>query len=156
MIDELENRQRAVLGATLIAALLVGVAGGQMLGGNAAPTGNIAAEADPATTNDIRQTVQQLMDQQVQAQQQQLQLIAEQSDDLSVDDMSMDATVTHVSASEFGSLYKVTVSIQGQIPNQQGELQPVDQEQEFYISEDGRYLFQPPTDLEQPRQPQLQ
>lgn len=154
MLEELENRQLAVLGGALIASLLVGFAGGQVVGGDTAPTGNVAATGDAVSEDEVRQKVQGLMDQQMQRQQQQFQMIAQQSEELSADDLSMDATVTDVSASQFDGLYKVTVSVQGQVPTQQGALQQVDREQEFYISDDGRYLFQQPTDLEQPQQPQ--
>jgi hypothetical protein len=98
------------------------------------------------------------MDQQIQQQQQQLALMAQQSENLSEDDLSMEANVEEVIQSEFPSLYRVTVSITGETPSQQnpGETESVDEEQIMYISKDGRYLFQEPTDLEELAQQQQQ
>lgn len=155
MFDEATTQQRYGLVGAAVVLVAVGFGAGAVFGGST-PTGNVAA-GDAASEDEIRQTVQQLMDQQMQGQQQQFQMIAQQSDQFSADDLSLDASVTDVSTSQFGSLYKVTVSVQGQVPSQQGGLQQVDQEQEMYISSDGRYLFQQPTDLkQQPQQPALQ
>jgi hypothetical protein len=153
MLDDVTTQERYGLVVAAAVLLAAGFGAGSMVSGSA-PTGNVAASGDDAGTAAIQQQVQQLMDRQMQGQQQQLQQLAEQRDNLSADDLSMDATVTDVSQSQFAGLYKVAVSIQGQAPSQTGELQQIDQTQEFYISQDGRYLFRSPTDLEQPRQPQ--
>ncbi|MCJ7478965.1 MAG: hypothetical protein MUP63_02185 [Candidatus Nanohaloarchaeota archaeon QJJ-7] len=151
MLDEMTTRQRYGLVVTAVVLLAVGFGAGAVFNGGTL-TGNLVADGDTASEDEIRQSVQELMDQQMQSQQQQFQMMAQQSENLSVDDLSMDATVTDVSASEFGSLYRVTVSIEGQAPGQMGRIQQIDEEQEMFISSDGRYLFQPPTDLEQPQQ----
>ncbi|MFP3945342.1 MAG: hypothetical protein ACLFVI_00420, partial [Archaeoglobaceae archaeon] len=100
--------------------------------------------------DEIGEKVQAMVDQQMEQQEQQLALLAQQSEDISEDDVSIDASVEDVSSSQFGSLYEVSVAITGTAPSQTGELESIDQEQEMYVSEDGRYLFQQPTDLDQP------
>lgn len=92
------------------------------------------------------------MDQQVAQQQQQLVAAANQSENISQEDVSIQSQVDKVEDSAFPSFYRVTVATTGQVPSQTGEIQSLDQDQVFYISKDGRYLFSQPTDLEAQQQ----
>lgn len=149
VLDDLAPRERrgiaAVFAVAVAAAFAAGYVGSDVLG---SPTGAISGDA---SADEIGDNVQQLMDQQMQTQEAQLATMAEQSEDISVDDLSMDATVSDVSASDIDGLVEVTVSISGQMPSQQnpGELESVDQEQVVYVSADGQYLFPEPTPLNQ-------
>ncbi|MFB6116176.1 MAG: hypothetical protein ABEK10_01575 [Candidatus Nanosalina sp.] len=72
-----------------------------------------------------------------------------------MEDLSIDSQVESVSQSQFGSLYKVTVSTTGEVPRRLGSgTRSIDETRTLYISSDGRYLFQEPTDLQQPQQQQ--
>lgn len=155
MHDLIDGNERVAAAVLAAATLVVGFGAGFAVSGGSSPTGAVSVGSD-AGTDAIQQTVQSFMDQQLQQQNQQLQLMAAQSPNISAEDLSMDATVTDVSQAEFDGLYRVTVAIQGQVPARTGGLQQMDQEQTLYISQDGRYLFGQPTDLEnpQPTQPQ--
>lgn len=148
--DALDARQQYVAAGIFVAAVAAafgaGYLGSTVVGG---PTGAVTADA---SSDEVRQSVQSYMDQQLQRQRQRFQMIASQSPNISAEDLSMDATVSSVEQSQFGSLYKVTVSISGQVPGRTGGLQQVDQDQVLYISGDGRYLFRQPTDLQQAQQ----
>lgn len=155
MFDQVDNRQ--LLGAVAVFGLAIGAAfgAGYLVNGG---SGAVVADGSADTVRDAAQSV---LDQQVQQQQQQLQTLANQTENVTEDDLSYDAEVTDVSQSEFGSLYAVTVQITGTVPAQQGmlggsssQLQEIDQEMTLYMSPDGRYLFQEPQDLEQPAQQQ--
>lgn len=152
MLDALDRRTRLGIGAAFAVAVLVSFAAGAVAPVGDTPSGAVAADTDGASTAEIRDTVQSFMDQQLQRQRQQLQLMASQSPNISAEDLSMDATVSSVEQSQFGSLYRVTVSVTGQVPARTGGLQQIDQDQTLYLSADGRYLFREPTDLEQQRQ----
>lgn len=154
MFDKLEKRQFYGLIAGFVVVAVVAFGAGATLGGDLIGSSQDDLDSTGATASEeeISQKVQSMMDQQIQQQKQQLALLAQQSENISEDDLSIDASVQDLSSSQFSSLYKVTVAVTGTVPSQTGELQPIDQEQEMYISKDGRYLFQQPTDLEQPQQ----
>ncbi len=145
MFDSLEegDRYRLIIGALLVALLAFG-AGTVVSGGDGG-----AAVGESVSSDTVKQEVQSFMDQRVAQQQQQLSLIASQRPNITEDELSLEASVTDVSDSNFGSLQRVTVSISGTVPAQTGGTRPVDQEQVFYVSQDGRYLFQQPQDLQQ-------
>ncbi len=146
MLDNLDDRQQYGLVAAFVAVAVVGFGAGSVM-----DVGLTGAMTAGGSTDEVREQVQSLMDQQVQSQQRQFALIANQSENISMDDLSLQAEVTDISQSEFGSLYEVTVQMSGTVPSRTGGLQSLDQEQTLYISQDGRYLFQEPTDLEQPQ-----
>ncbi len=150
VLDTISDRQRYGLAAAVAVAAAFG-AGYMGAGLTGSPTGAITADA--ASTDEIRDAVQSAMDQQVQQQTQRLSLMAAQNPNLSADDLSMDASVTDVSPAEFGSLYAVTVSMTGTVPARTGGTRTLDTDRTVYVTQDGRYLFPEPTDLEQPRQP---
>lgn len=155
MLDELSQRTQYGLVAALAVAVAVGFGAGTVVSGGSNPVGAVTADngGNAASSDAVKQKVQSFMDKQVQRQQQQLAMMASQSPNMSADDFSMDASVTDVSASQYGSLQKVTVSITGTVPARTGGTRSLDRDQTFYVSQDGRYLFQEPTDLEQPQQP---
>lgn len=158
VLDSLSQKERQSLVAAFAVAVTASLAIGYVGAGvtMSSPTGAFAG--DSSSTDEIRSTVQSMMDQQVQRQQQQLAMMAQQSENLSEDDLSMEANVEEVSQSDFPSLYRVTVSITGETPSQEqpGETESIDQEQIMYVSKDGRYLFQEPTDLQELAQQQQQ
>lgn len=156
MFEGLERRETVVLGGVLLAAVAVSFVAGSYTSGTGV-TGNIAASGS-ASTQDIRQTVQGMMDQQLERQRARFEQMANRSENITVDDLSISAEVVSVEQSKFSDLYKVNVSISGTVPRPNpltGEVQvrDVSQNTVMFISKDGRYLFQPPTDLQQPRQP---
>ncbi|MFP3909441.1 MAG: hypothetical protein ACLFVX_06235 [Archaeoglobaceae archaeon] len=153
MFDKLEKRQFYGLIAGFVVVAVIAFGAGAALGGVLMGSSGPDPSGATVSEEEIRQNVQAMMDQQVQQQEQQLALLAQQSENISEEDLSIDASVKDVSSSQFSSLYKVTIAVTGIVPSQTGELEPIDQEQEMYISKDGRYLFQQPIDLEQPQQP---
>lgn len=154
VLDSLSRKERQGLAAAFAVAVVASLGAGYMGGSMSSPTGAFAGEE--VSQDEIRSTAQSIMDQQVQQQQQQLALMAQQNENISQEDLSMEAEVQDVSESEFPSLNKVTVSISGEAPSQEnpGEIESVDQEQVIYLSQDGRYMFGPPTDLERAAQQQ--
>jgi hypothetical protein len=126
--------------------------------GAGAVTTGTTADTGPDTTAEasqtqIRQQVQSLTDQQVQTQRQQLDTAANQSKNLTRDELSINSEIEEITKSQFGSLYKANISLTGEIPNRLGSgTQAIDENQVLYISQDGRYVFQQPTDLQQQRQ----
>ncbi len=149
-LDSLSRRERQGAAATLVIAVTASLAVGYMGAGMTSPTGAFAGET--ASTDEISSTVQEIMDSQLQQQEQRLSMMAQRSENVSEEDLYMEADVEEVTQSDFPSLYKATVSVEGQTMSRTGETQPVDEEQVMYISKDGRYLFQQPTDLEQMQQ----
>jgi hypothetical protein len=146
MFDRLEDSEKYGLAAGFGLALVAAFFAGSVSAGGS-PTGAfMGGNADSA---DVEQTVQSVMDRQLQRQRQQLSMVANQSANITEDDLSIDATVNEVSSSKFGSLQKATVSVTGTVPSRTGGLRSLEQEQVFYVSQNGRYLFQEPTDLQQ-------
>ncbi|MDY6788389.1 MAG: hypothetical protein SVV03_00330 [Candidatus Nanohaloarchaea archaeon] len=150
MFDKLE--QQEIYGLVAVAVILVAAGFGA---GTLTKTGKTTGKSvttDTASKNQIRQKVQSLMDRQMQRQRQQLKTVANRSENLSIKDLSIGAEVSSVGPSRFGSLQRVNVTISGTVPRRLGSgTRDVRQTQTFYISSDGRYLFQQPRDLEQPR-----
>lgn len=104
---------------------------------------------EEVSQDEIKRNVQSFLDLQLEQTRQQLALMAEQNENISEDDVFIDATAVDVSSSEFGSLYKVIIEITGKTPSQTGGLEDIDEKQDMFISLDGRYIFQQPIDLEQ-------
>jgi hypothetical protein len=154
MLDQLSDKEKYGLVGVFAVSIVAAFGAGAVASGGGSPTGAfMEGTSGDASTAQIRQTVESLMSQQVQQQRQQLQQVANQSQNLTMDDLSIDSEVESVSQSQFGSLYKVDVSTTGEIPKRMGSgTRSLDQSQTLYISSDGRYLFQEPTDLEQPQQ----
>ncbi|MDY6778083.1 MAG: hypothetical protein SVU32_05415 [Candidatus Nanohaloarchaea archaeon] len=158
MLEALERREVYGIAGVFVLGLAMAFVSGAVVSGSTGITGAITADTGGSDSNaaskaEIRQKVQQLMDQRLQRQRQMLTSLANRSANISRSDLSINAQVTDVSESRFGSLYKVTVTVSGTVPSRTGGLRDMSQEQTLYISQDGRYLFQPPTDLQQPQQP---
>jgi hypothetical protein len=133
--------------AVLIIGIGIGFGAASFIG---APGGgqDTAGSADT-----VRQSVQPLVDSQLQQQRASLQQAANRSENLTMDDLSIDAEVTAVTGSQFPSLFAVNVTYTGTVPRRLGAgTRTLDQTQTFYVSGDGRYLFQQPTDLEASQQ----
>lgn len=154
MLENTSDREKYGLAGIFVVSILVAFGAGSLSASNGSPTGTFTGDTD-MSENQIEKRVQSLIDRQVEGQRQQLRAVANQSENLTMDDLSINSEIESVSRSEIGSLYKVNISMTGEVPNQlQGGTQSLDQTQVLYISGDGRYLFQEPTDLEQPQQPQ--
>lgn len=159
MLDKLEERQLHGLIAGIVIIAVIAFVAGSFLGGGLTDAfgngdeGNGVGEEVPES--EIEESAQSFMDMQLQQTQQQLLAMAEQNENISEDDVYIESSVDEVSSSEFGSLYKVTFSITGEFPAQDnmgqptGEFEEIDEEQDLFVSQDGRYVFQQPTDLEQ-------
>lgn len=157
VLDSLTGKEQQGLAAAFAIAVTASLAAG-FIGGNtlSSPTG--AFTGDTVPQSEIRSTAQTIADQQVQSQSQRLTMVAQQSDNYTEEDLSISSEVKEISESKFPSLYKVTLSLSGETPTRQanGDTRSIDQEQEIYISKDGRYMFSQPTDLEQLQQRQQQ
>lgn len=147
MLDDVSDRDKYRIGAVFALSVIAAFISGALVSGSG-PT-----DTGSLSETEIEERVQSLMDQQVQQQEQQLQQSANQSEDLTEEDLSISSEVEDISRSEIGSLYRVDISTTGEVPNQLGNsTRSLDETQTIYISSDGRYLFQEPTDLEQPQQ----
>ncbi len=157
MLERVERSQlNWIIGGLAILVVVAFVAGSFFGGGLAdefrndeSPTGGDIEIGEEVSEDEIKQNAQSFMDLQLAQTRRQLEMIVDQSENISEDDVYIDASIDDVSSSEFGSLYNVTVSITGTMPSQTGGLEDIDQEQSLFISEDGRYVFQEPIDLEQ-------
>jgi hypothetical protein len=151
VLDNLSQKERqgvfAAAGLAVVAALAVGYGAGSIT----SPTGDFAAGGSP---EEVRTVAESVVQQQEASQQQRMALMANQSENISEEDLSFSAEVENVSRSDIGSLYRADISVSGDTVSQLGQVQSVDQTQTLYISSDGRYLFQSPTDLEAQRQRQ--
>jgi len=135
-----------------VAVFIIGIGIGF---GAASFTGVPGGQETAGSTDTVRQSVQQLVDSQIQQQRASLQQAANQSENLTMDDLGIEAEVTSVTRSQFTSLFAVNVSYTGTVPRRLGAgTRNLDQTQTFYVSGDGRYLFQQPTDLEAPQRQQ--
>ncbi|KXA99851.1 hypothetical protein AKJ41_04780 [candidate division MSBL1 archaeon SCGC-AAA259O05] len=156
MLDNLEKRQAYGLTIGVIVIAVIAFVAGSFLGGGLTDTfggGNGATDekikiGEEVSKAEIKQNAQSFMDMQLTRSKQQLAMMVQRNENLSEGDVSIDANVTGVSSSEFDSLYRVNVEITGTVPSRTGGLRDIDQEQSLFISQDGRYVFQQPTDLE--------
>lgn len=150
VLDDASSEDRRFVAGIFVVAIAVSAG----LGFVAA---NFADSGSQASTSELTETVESVIDQQLSAQEQQALILANQSDSISGEDISLDAEIGDISQADFGSLYRVEISVTGNMINQAGNgTQAVDQDQVVYISGDGRYLFPEPTDLEQQPAPQTQ
>lgn len=151
MFEQLSKKERYSLTGIFAAAVLVAFGAG-----NVSADGSIteAFMADSEMSeSEIKERMQSVTNRQIEIQRQQLQQIANSTENLTREDVSISSEIKDVSKSGFGSLYKVNVSVTGNIPNTMGGgTQSIDENQVMYVSSDGRYLFQEPTDLEQSQQ----
>lgn len=156
MISGVSDREKYGLTGLFAVSLIAAFGAGTFASGSNSPTGAFMEGTGGETSQEqIKERVESLMSQQVQQQRQQLKQVANQSENLTMEDLSINSQVESVSRSQFNSLYEVNVSTTGEVPQQLGDgTRSIDQIQTFYISNDGRYLFQEPTDLEQPQQTQ--
>lgn len=156
MLEDTSDKEKYGLVGIFVVSILMAFGAGALSSSNGSPTGAFAGEAE-MSENQIEERVQTLIDRQAEQQRQQLRAVANQSENLTMDDLSINSEIESVSRSDIGSLYRVDISMTGEVPNQlEGGTQSLDQSQVLYISSDGRYLFQEPTDLEQPQQTQQQ
>lgn len=146
VLDDASSRDKRFVAGVFVVAIIVSAGVGFL-------AADIPDSGSQASSSELSETVETVMDQQLSAQEQQALVMANQSDDVSAEDISLDAEVGDISQADFGSLYRVEVSVTGTMINQMGNgTQAVDQDQVVYISGDGRYLFPEPTDLEQQQQ----
>lgn len=153
VLDELSQEERrnvfAVAGAAVLAAVIVGYGAGSM----STPTGDLASGA---SQEDVRGIAESIAQQQEASQQQRMSLMANQSENISEEDLSFNAEVDSVNQSRFGSLYRVDIAVTGDTVSRLGQVESIDQTTTLYVSGDGRYVFQQPTDLQEQRQQQTQ
>lgn len=150
VLEDASSQDKRILAGAFVVAIAVSAVIGFA-------SASISDSGSEMSSSELTDRVESVMDQQLSAQEQQALLVANQSDSISEEDISLDAEVGDISQADFGSLYQVEASVTGNTINQAGNgTQSVDQDQVFYISGDGRYLFPEPTDLEQQQQPQQQ
>lgn len=150
MFEDLTRTEQYGLIGTAVILLALGFGAGAFTSGGS-PTGNVVAPAS-GDTETAREAVQSYMDQQLQRQRARLRKMVNQSKNLTMDDVSIDAQVVSVEQSRFSDLYRVNVSITGRMPSPlTGGVRDISQNTIMLISKDGRFLFRQPTDLQQPR-----
>lgn len=151
MLEDLSDREKYGLAGALALSLVMAYSAGAIVSGNGI-TGAFTG-GETVSEDEVEKTVNSLLSQQMEQQRQSFTQIANQSENISEEDLSIKSEVETVSQSKFDSLYKVEISMTGEVPNQlSGGTQSLDETQVMYISDDGRYMFQEPTDLEQPQQ----
>lgn len=155
MLNELSDKKRYGLAGLFAVSIVAAFGAGTVASGGNITGAFMGSPSGDASTQQIRQTVQSLVSQQTAQQRQQLQQAANRSENLTMNDLSINSQVESVSQSQFDSLYKVSVSTTGVVPRRLGSgTRSIDQTRTLYISSDGRYLFQEPTDLQQPQRQQ--
>ena len=102
------------------------------------------------SVEEVESKIKELIDQEMAMQQEQMTLMAAESEELDEEDIYIDSEITEVVEKPFESLYQVTISITGEVPSQMDpeETEILDEEDIIYISNDGNFLFMPPQDLE--------
>lgn len=164
MLDNLKKGQVyrlviAVIAIAMIAFVAGSFVGGDLVGtsgGGNGSTGKGIKIGGKVSEAEIEENAQSFMNMQLTRSRQQLAMMVQRNENISENDVSIDANVTDVSSSEFDSLYRVNVEITGTVPSRTGGLRDIDQEQSLFISQDGRYVFQQPTDLENIQQQSVQ
>lgn len=149
MLGKLDRNEKAGLLAAFVVVIGVSVAAG-FYGADyiGTPTGQVGSEA---SGTEIKQEVQTIMEAQLASQEQQLMMMAQQNENISEDDLSISANVGEPSESEISGLLEVPVEVSGTVPAQDdsGEVEDMDEENILYVSSDGEYLFQEPTEIEE-------
>lgn len=148
VLDDLTQKEKqigAVSTLAVIVALLIGYG-----------AGSIGADkmSSQGSADEVRSVADSLVSQQKVSQIQRLRMAANQSENISMNDLSFNAEVENVSESDIGSLYEVDISLKGDTVSRLGQVQSIDRTQTVFISGDGRYLFQQPIDLEAQQQSQ--
>ncbi len=148
VLDDLSDKERYGVAGAFVAAIAVSL----VVGFGAASLGDDDFSAQELSEEDAETLAQELMDQDVAQQEAQLSQIAQEDENISENDISVSADVVEVSDSDIGSLFRAEINVEGNVPDQQGEIEEFTEEQELYLSKDGRFIFQPPIDLEAQQQ----
>jgi hypothetical protein len=103
-------------------------------------SGPIADQAE------LNQSVSRFWNRQLDHREQELNRMANRSENMSADDVSITASVVSMKRSNFSSLYNATVRIHWQVPTQRsGGTESITENYSVYVSCDGQYVFQEPT-----------
>ena len=149
MFENLEKKELYGLIGGFVVVIVISFAAGSLIGGMNGNSSPQDQEIQPISTDEAAEEVQSVMDLQLEGQRQQLDMIANQSENITTDDVSIAYSINNVTDSKFESLYKVNAVLEGTVPTQTGELQDINQPQELYVSKDGKYLFQSPMSIDQ-------
>ncbi|MDY6788574.1 MAG: hypothetical protein SVV03_01285, partial [Candidatus Nanohaloarchaea archaeon] len=106
MLDELSDRERYGLAGLFAVSIVAAFGAGTVASGGNMTGAFMGSPSGDASTQQIRQTVQSLVSQQTAQQRQQLQQVANRSENLTMKDLSINSQVESVSQSKFDSLYK--------------------------------------------------
>lgn len=166
LFDDLDSGRRRniflVFGVAVLVAFFVGYVGAGIVGDG--PTGSMdqtppdnSSLDEGLGADEVKQIVQNLIDNQSRQQERQLAFYANQSENLSADNLSINSTVYNIEDSRFSSLYRVNISVDGYTIAQRNpiQLERLQEYREIYVSKDGKYMFSEPTDIQQLQQ-QLQ
>ena len=146
MFEKMNRNEKAGLLAAFIVVIGVSAAAGFYGAGmTETPTGQIGSEA---SGSEIRSDLRTILDQQVARQRQQLMMMAQQNENISAEDLSISAEVGEPTESDIAGLLQVPVEISGKIPSQTGQIEESTQKATYYVSADGKLLFQQPTEIE--------
>lgn len=150
MFEKLTINEKTVLtGFLLVFAVISAVTG--FYGGRAynnSPTGNMVSNI---SKENVRKDVQKIMDYRMSSQEQRLLQIADRNENMSSEKVSLKAEVGLPEGSRFEGLIKIPINVSGTIPSETEEEGLVRKSQNiyFYVSEDGNYLFQQPTKIDE-------
>ncbi len=163
LLDDLNSSRRRniflVFGGAILIAFFVGYVGAGMIGNGS--TGDIDQTSPDNSSlentlgeDEVRQIVQNLINNQSRRQERQLAFYANQSENLSADNLSINSTVYNIEDSRFSSLYRVNISVDGYTVVQRNpiRLESLQEYREIYVSKDGQYMFSEPTDIQQLQQ----
>ena len=146
MFEKMNRNEKAGLVAAFIVVIGVSAAAGfygAEYYGN--PTGMMSSKV---SSSDIRQDVQTILDQQIKSQRQQLMMMAQQNENISAEDIAISADVGMPESSDISGLMEVPITVNGQVPSRTGEVKNMSQDTRYYVSADGKLLFQKPTEIE--------
>lgn len=147
MFDKLDDREKYVLVGASVVGLLLSFTAGAVVAGDSGLVGSFFGGQD-ADEDQISQSISSYMDRQMTTQRQRLRQVANRSENMTMEELSIDYQINDISRSSIKGLYVVNATITGVVPERLGNgTRQLNESNLMYISEDGRFLFQKPTDL---------
>ena len=146
LMDKLHGKEKA----GIVVAALVLITVSALAGFYGAEQGVVSEPlelGEEVSEDEIESNVMELLEQDFAAQEEQMMMAAEQ-EGFDSEEIYIDGEVSSISESEFGNLLEVTVTIEGNVPGMGGQMEEITQQDSLFISNDGRYVFHPPMDLD--------
>ena len=148
MFDNLNSQEKYGLAGFIVVALLMAFSAGAVASSSGSPTGMFFDGGDDIGEDGIESKVDSWMSSQIESQRSQMRVVANRSENLSVEELSIDYRIESVSESGIDGLYIVNATMYGNVPDlRNGGTREFEQSRAVYISEDGNYLFQKPREF---------